>query len=358
METIELTRKELYDIIWSTPLSKLTQQYEFTNDEIKKICKEFEIPMPEGGHWMKLKFNKIVKKEKLNPIFGGVYKIVFPIRNNDNPENLDQKSLTIRTKENDNDSNASLIILDGITKLDILIQNTKRIHENSKKKGFKSDEKTDTVSIYVEESNFNRALLIMDSFVKLLRDRGHSFRRDRNNWGPHIVVNDIEFSFYLREIRKRIPSDKPFNSCTYNPTGILVMKIGESFKAKEWKDGSIKLEKQLVKIVTKIELEAEVELIWREQCRLDKIQREEEKNRLAEIKKRKDDEVDKFNRLVKLSEQYDKTLLIRQYIEARKQRAIDTNSLTLEKQEWIRWATDKGDWLDPLINKPDDILDS
>ena len=43
METIELTRKELYDIVWSTTLSKLTQQYAYTNEGIKKLCKQFEI---------------------------------------------------------------------------------------------------------------------------------------------------------------------------------------------------------------------------------------------------------------------------------------------------------------------------
>jgi hypothetical protein len=32
METIELTRKELYDIVWSTPVSKLTQEYALSND--------------------------------------------------------------------------------------------------------------------------------------------------------------------------------------------------------------------------------------------------------------------------------------------------------------------------------------
>ena len=51
METIELTRKELYDIVWSTPLSKLTQQYAYTNDGIKKLCKQFEIPMPVSRYW-------------------------------------------------------------------------------------------------------------------------------------------------------------------------------------------------------------------------------------------------------------------------------------------------------------------
>ncbi|HSN48741.1 MAG TPA: hypothetical protein VLR29_08270, partial [Flavobacterium sp.] len=54
------------------------------------------------------------------------------------------------------------------------------------------------------------------------------------------------------------------------------MKIGESYKAKEWKDGAVKLENQLAKIVAKIELEAIAELEWREECRLDDIQQAEE----------------------------------------------------------------------------------
>lgn len=66
----------------------------------------------------------------------------------------------------------------------------------------------------------------------------------------------------------------------------------------------------------------------------------------------------KFDRLAKLSQQSDQTLIIRQNIEAGKQNAIDTKALTPEKQEWINWATDKADWLDLLINKPDDILDA
>lgn len=53
METIELTRKELYDIVWSTTLSKLTQKYAYTNDGIKKICKQYEVPMPDGSYWSK-----------------------------------------------------------------------------------------------------------------------------------------------------------------------------------------------------------------------------------------------------------------------------------------------------------------
>lgn len=40
METIELPRKEFYDKVRSTTLPQLTH-YAFTNDGIKKVCKQF-----------------------------------------------------------------------------------------------------------------------------------------------------------------------------------------------------------------------------------------------------------------------------------------------------------------------------
>ena len=51
MRTTEFTREELYDIVWSTALSKLIEQYAYTNDGIKKICNQFDIPMPDGSYW-------------------------------------------------------------------------------------------------------------------------------------------------------------------------------------------------------------------------------------------------------------------------------------------------------------------
>jgi len=64
METIELTRKQLHDIVWSTTLSKLTRQYAYANERIKKLCKQFEIPIPDASYWSKLKFNKKFKNQK------------------------------------------------------------------------------------------------------------------------------------------------------------------------------------------------------------------------------------------------------------------------------------------------------
>ena len=356
METIEITRKELYHIVWSTTLSKLTQQYAFSNDGIKKLCKQFEIPMPDNSYWSKLKFNKPINKTDLNAVFSGEDKIVLTIREEGNPINLDQTPLTIRIKQIKNDPKAPLSVPDKLTKADILIQNTKDFFNKTKKVPNSQKENSDRVGIYVEENNLDRALRIMDTFIKLLRHRGHSFRRDRNNYGPHIVVNDVEFYFHLREAQKRIPGKTIYESSTYVPTGVLVMKIGESYKAKEWKDGGVKLENLLANIVAKIELEAEKELEWREECRLSAIRRAEEDRIRKIFEARKEKEVIKTRKLFTDAKKFDKATMYRNFIKATEQKAITENNLTEELKEWIKWANDKADWIDPTSPKQDELL--
>jgi hypothetical protein len=356
METIELCRKELYDIVWSTTLSKLTQQFAYTNDGFKKLCKQFEVPMPDGSYWSKLKFNKKFKKEKLNPIFGGVDKIVLTIREEGNPINVDQTPLTIRTKEIQNDPKAPLIVPDKLTKPDILTIQTQEFWKAAKNDRFYRDDKKITYPIRFEINNRERALLFMDTFTKLLRYRGHTIAKDYHS--TSVLINGTYIEMDLREASRRVPAKPPYGGTMLEPTGEFIFKIESYLDDKEWRDGKVKIETLLAKIVAKLEIEADNKKIRQEESHLRHLKYEAEKKIKEDIKKRKDEEVEKFNRLVKLSEQYDKTRMIRQYIEARKKNAIDTNTLTPAKQEWINWANAKADWLDPLINKPDDILDS
>ncbi len=356
MKTITVTREQLYDLVWSKTLAKLTEEFAYTNEGIKKICKEFDVPMPDNGYWSKLKFDSNIQKTKLNPVFNKEDKIQLSIREQGNLENVDQTPLTRRTKEIENNVKAPLIVPEKLINPDILIQNTKKIFEIRKKDRYYRDEKIDAIHMPVEEKNFERALLIMDTFIKLLKFRGHSFKRDHNNWGPHINVNDVLFSFAMREKNKRIPGTKLYESSTYVPTGILVLKIGESYKAMEWSDGATKLEKQLAKIVAKIELEAQKELEWREKCRISQIKREEEEKIRKEYEARKELEFDKTKELFKAAEYHNKAKMIREYIDNIELQATKRQNLTPELEEWLKWAKDKVDWFDPLLNKQDNLL--
>lgn len=66
MKTIEITRKQLYDLVWSTPISKLAEKYALSGEGIRALCNKHEIPIPKNGYWSKIKFNKPVERVKLS----------------------------------------------------------------------------------------------------------------------------------------------------------------------------------------------------------------------------------------------------------------------------------------------------
>lgn len=65
MEEIEFTRAELYDLVWSEPLSRLARKYNISDNGIRKICKKHNIPLPVMGHWQKVQYGYKVTKTKL-----------------------------------------------------------------------------------------------------------------------------------------------------------------------------------------------------------------------------------------------------------------------------------------------------
>ena len=46
METVELKRAELYELVWSTPMTKLASRFGVSDVALAKTCKKYDIPRP------------------------------------------------------------------------------------------------------------------------------------------------------------------------------------------------------------------------------------------------------------------------------------------------------------------------
>lgn len=62
-----LTRKELYNLVWSKPMSKLALDFGMSNVALKKKCEKYEIPTPGVGHWARIRAGYPDEREKLPP---------------------------------------------------------------------------------------------------------------------------------------------------------------------------------------------------------------------------------------------------------------------------------------------------
>ena len=66
-EFVKFTRAELYDKIWSTPATKLAEEFGISGRGLGKMCTRFNIPVPPRGYWAKFALGKPLLKTPVPP---------------------------------------------------------------------------------------------------------------------------------------------------------------------------------------------------------------------------------------------------------------------------------------------------
>lgn len=360
MNNVKLNRKELYDLVWSIPMTALAKKYSISDSGLRKICVKMDIPLPKAGHWEKLKAGKEVEVFELPKNYKGNNEITFKLRKEGDESLKGIPSPEIALKEEiENDPRLNITVPDILTKPHKLIVETKKAHfnnENRHSKNFTGYLRS-PLSISATKLNYNRALRIMDTFIKAMEQRGHVFLL--KNDSAHLAIYGEEFAISIREKNNRIPKPKTGSWQEYDfiPSGILVFSVRISYHNIEWIDGRLPLENQLSKIVAKIEIkgveEKERHLRWEKER---EIQAEQDR-----IKKAKEGEIEqelaKFKSLKQKAERWQEACQIRAYLGSLEEKATKGQSLTDELKDWLKWAHKKVDWYDPNIEAQDPLME-
>jgi hypothetical protein len=65
--TFQLTREQLYELVWTEPIRRLSKRIGISDVAIAKHCRKLGIPIPERGYWNKLQAGHKVTKPELPP---------------------------------------------------------------------------------------------------------------------------------------------------------------------------------------------------------------------------------------------------------------------------------------------------
>ncbi|MBL7138246.1 MAG: hypothetical protein ISS17_05695 [Bacteroidales bacterium] len=192
----------------------------------------------------------------------------------------------------------------------------------------------------------------MDALIKLLRSRDYTVEVEYDR--TYAVIDGEKFKINLMEKHNRIKIDDQYGSSEYIPTGLLSFKI-DDFHGRNWIDGKVLIEDRLAEILARLETEAQREKD--ERIRRDEWHNkwEEEKRIEQEHQQRIEKEKSDFKDLYQQAKLWQRARFIREYISAVEANAIEKGGLTDEIQNWLKWARDKVDWYDPLINKEDSL---
>lgn len=360
MENIELTRKELYELVWENPMSKLAKKYNLSDNGLRKVCNRLDIPLPKNGYWQKIQYNKKVNIEKL-PVNNAVENSII-LKFRDNSETIIngvENELNQLTKEIKNELKETIIFPEKLTRPLQLISDAKndlKTKEPSYYHNIKGllNTSPDILYITVSPQNVKRALIFMDIFIKAIQKRGHNVI---TKGGTKIVIDSVQLSIGLRERLKRtIIKGTHWDSTELNPSNILSLRL-DTYPSSEWTDtNTSKLEDKIPNIIAKLELQAVIERRRTIEREIWHVEYERQREIEKDFKERKDREIIKTKKLFLDAEKFDKATIYRNFIAATEQNAINENNLTDELKEWIKWANEKADWFDPFTSRKDELL--
>lgn len=53
-----VSREELYELVWSTPMTKVAAKFSVSGSYMARVCSVLNVPRPERGYWARLEFGK------------------------------------------------------------------------------------------------------------------------------------------------------------------------------------------------------------------------------------------------------------------------------------------------------------
>lgn len=247
------------------------------------------------------------------------------------------------------------------------------------------DDKRPTLEVCVSVSAMTRALCIMDALIKRVEEIGGTVDVGKDRWYPHRTQPVICFAgepvqgLRLREKDRQVPvppeKRKGWGSAwDLEPTGLLILDGGPSSidrallrdtpRRRRIEDGLDEFVIGLVKRAGHARIrrrrEDEEQKRREEEAKL-RWQREEElRKKREDLQRRQAKEQARVDRLVAEVAAWNQSRQIRAYLEAvvcmLKERGGGVAE-TGEVAEYLKWARDQADRLDPLVKSPPSVLD-
>ncbi len=380
-ETVRYNREDLYEQVWSQPMSKLCKTYGLSNVGLAKICKKLKIPVPGRGFWAKKAHGKIIRRPSLPSLPGSDAFVLRVAKRGDPPvaqghaEEVEPKIAFERLDGNRIQVSPALLSPHPyVARAEKSLRNAR-----GNSSGIISPMAKKCLDIRVGPNSLDRALRIMDALIKALESReiNVSISEEGNRATSVSVLGEsLEFGIEEtlnrteRELTKAQKREKEKYAWLYSrpqydysPSGSLILKIkssgGRGFRG-IWSDGKKqRVEDALNFFIVGLIKAAEAikaERLERERWKRERQEKERQREEMARLRK---EEEERLQSLDKQIMGWHKSQQIRAYIEAVRQTAIRKQQQIAEGSQldqWLTWAHQQADHLDPLAERPSSDL--
>lgn len=357
-EFVELSRQELYEKVWSTPVQILSKLFVIREYDIAKICAKHLVPRPPPGYWQKIRHGYHISQPPLPKI---------------NEEHLNhivitrQKSTDQLRESKKNKKSRVAPVPSPKTSFHPLVKQTRKQLQFCDMDRFGRVVATKgSLDLLVGTESLERALHLIDVVVKTIELNKHtvsvSFHADRNNtkWITLARVFEEEVQFHIEESlskTSRILGHERFKRNQYSNllsgklSLVIDSYIGDGLQ-KTWSDGAQGvLENKIDSFVNGlVQASASLRDLREKREALKKeIEAAESKRREADrLRKEKEDQLRNLEGHIRSWEKAQSVrCFVKAFEEAVRNKFGEANSDT-KFNLWINTALDYANSLDPI----------
>lgn len=387
-------RIQLYHEVWKDPVTVVAERYGISDNGLRKHLKRLWIPLPLKGYWAKAKSGQTMAKPDLPPVTGELKRYVrnyfikykVPIDELSDEELKAADGLNFLTDETvaaiqekckhikvkDQLRNPHKLIEEHKEESAARRKRDKELSKNRRNNNYYQTVKSEysanktTLPIGVSDINLIRSYRILDTLFRELEEMEGgvrlSYGYENRTDSAYFIVLHTGFDFMVKEEKRK--GRQPADGKEKPPRLVLSMQYGDNFSHNhknelEYKDrDNCPLEEQTGTIIQEMfvaanKMLAETHLAYR------KLDREwEEQDRQRHLEQMRKGELEDTKLLEQAAMDWDKAQRIRLFTDAFACRIADIKDTEKKKvlMEWLQWARDKADWLDPLTDKEDDLL--
>ena len=359
---VTMTREELYEKVWSTPMLKLAAEFGFSGRGFAKLCQRHKVPVPPRGYWARLQAGQTPKRSALPPVKEPRFNTVsiYPHERQPSEQPIEIEAQNIPNVEVADDRPTTHPIA---LRIEGCFSKTRK-----DERGLLAARPGMAVPIQVSLAQLPRALRILDVLLEVLEQAEYPLTWAKPYNTPlKVTVLDEPLGFRIYETVKRrdhqvAAHEKHLSSWQlprwdYEPTGSLTLAIdsGDNLGLRHaWSDGKKqRAEDALGRFL--VTLPAIAKALKRRREELAEQQRKwaEERKRQEEEAARKAEYERKAKAVDALARSWEQSNLLREFAERVASAAAQEGVPQEQKQElqdMAEWVRKRAWYVDPLTD--------
>ena len=366
---ITLTRQQLYDRVWNTPVETLAAELGLSGRGLGKLCARYDIPVPPRGYWAKKTAGRRVSQPKL-PELTDPYrqKVHFPGLSGIPKDPSDPKGTHPLVAFEKKPTNAVTVAEDLQLTHPLVLKAQRALNSVKRDSTGRIIPRPGIFYIHTCRQEHERALRIMQALLTALEAR--AFDVNATAEGVRVTILDEAIGFGLEEETKKVEHAISFTEQKLIdrglgwqvpkhdlvPAGLLSLVITnvKHVRQRFTEGADRRLEQMMNRFIVALvraalglkQQRAEAER-RAEEAREAERQRLDEARRHAEIERKWQEEQGKVERLERLAKVWRRNQELRRLV-ADIESAVGEVAADSELGQWLAWVKDHVEGSDPL----------